>query len=86
MQKAIAMQVYRIERGTDGLTNYVTLSYNQSLNTDDIDTIVPVNVLGGQDLLGLPYLYSKIILKQDGFDQELFVMNSVQDLQNKMNA
>lgn len=86
MQKAIAMQVYRIERGTDGLTNVVTLSYNQSLNTDDIDSVVPVNVLGGQDLLGLPYLYSKIILKQPGFDQEIFVMNSVQDIQNKMNA
>lgn len=86
MQKAIAVQVYRVERGTDGLTNFVTLSYPQSLNTDDIDFVTPVNLAGGQDLPGLPYLYSKITLKQPGFDQELFVMNSVQDIQNKMNA
>lgn len=86
MQKAIAIQVYRVERANDGVTNLVTLSYNQAINTDDIDTVTPINVIGGQDLPGLPYLYSKLTLKQVGFDQEIFVMNSVQDIQNKMNA
>lgn len=83
MARSISIQVYRVEVGTDGKTFFVTQSYPEMLSTDDIDTLVPVNLQGGQDLLGLPWLYSKATLRQPGFDQEIFLMNSILDLQNK---
>lgn len=86
-QNRIAVQVYRCEVGTaDGITNYVTQSYADSLEVAAIMDISPVNVLGGSDLVGLPYLYAKITKKQFGLMQEFYVMNSVQDIQNKCNA
>lgn len=86
MGRAIAIQAYRFEVGSDGVTNFVTESWPEVLDTNEIDTLVPVNLQGGQDVRGLPWLYTKITLKQTGTDQELFVMNSVLDIQNKWNA
>ena len=90
MANSIAIQVYRVEYNPNtyaGTPAYqVILSYPYTLNTDNIAGLVPVNVAGGQDLTGLPYLYSKITEVQFGLEQELFVMNSVLDIQNKWNA
>lgn len=86
MGRSIAIQVYRVEVGTDGKTYFVTQSYPEMINSNDIDTLVPVNLQGGQDLLGLPWLYTKATLLQPGFDQEIFLMNSILDLQNKWNS
>lgn len=85
MSRSIAIQVYRFEPGADGITNRVTLSYPEVILSDDIMAVDAVNVQGGQDVIGLPYLYSKIIKRQPGVNQELFLMNSVLDIQNKMN-
>lgn len=86
MSRSIAVQAYRFERGTDGLTNFVTQSYPTDVDANDVDSLVPVNLQGGQDVQGLPYLYTKITFKQPGLDQEIFVMNSILDIQNKWNA
>lgn len=83
MARSIAIQAYRFEVGSDGVTNFVTESWPETINANEIDSLVPVNVQGGQDIRGLGWLYTKITLIQSGMDQELFVMNSVLDIQNK---
>lgn len=84
--QAIAVQVYRVEYNPVTALNYVSLSYPDSLMVANIQDLLPVNVLGGQDLPGLPWLYCKVVKRTPGLQQEFFVMNSVQDIQNKVNA
>lgn len=86
MGRSIAVQVYRFEVGSDGVTNFVTQSYPEVIDANTIDSLVPINVLGAQDVRGLGWLYSKITFKQPGTDQEIFLMNSVLDIQNKWNS
>lgn len=86
MGRSIKVQVYRFEVGTNGVTNFVTQSYPDILNTDTFAGVDPVNVQGGQDVSGLPYLYSKIRFKQPGINQEVFLMNSVLDILTQWNA
>jgi len=90
MARSIALSVYRIEynplsyAGTP--TYQVVEFYPYTLNVDNISGLNVVNLAGGTDLPGLPYIYCKITEKQFGLEQELFVMNSVLDIQNKWNS
>jgi len=86
MANAIAVQVYRIEYNPVTALNYVALSYPDSIKQELVQNLFPVNVLVGQDTPGLPYLYCKVVMKQPALEQEFFVMNSVQDIQNKLNS
>ncbi len=86
MANAIAVQVYRVEYNPVTALDYVTLSYPTSLKEETVAGLYPVNTAGGQDLPGLPYLYCKVVTKQPALEQEFFVMNSVQDIQDKLDA
>lgn len=86
MANAINVHVYRFEIASDGVTNVLTQFYNEALPVLSIAEVVPVNTAGGEDLVGAPYIYGKIVQKQFGMNQEFYVMNNVQDIQNKMNS
>ena len=84
---AISITAYRIERGSaDAQTNYVVWSYQELLDVRAIDKVVPVNSAGGEDLAGLGWLYSKVVKKQFGTDQEFYTVHSIADMLNKINA
>ena len=83
---AIAVHVYRVEYNPVTALNYVSLAYPDSVMVTQVQDLLPVNVAGGSDLPGLPYLYCKVVKRQPGLEQEFYVMNSVQDIQNKLNA
>jgi len=86
MANAIAVNAYRVEFNPVTGNNYVVLGYPTSIKQEEILQLFPVNVLQGTDLPGLPYLYCKIVQKRPELEQEIFVMNSVQDIQNKLNS
>lgn len=86
MSNAIAVTAYRIEYNPVTALNYVALAYPESIKQERVGQLFPVNVLGGSDTPGIPYLYCKVVLKEPALGQEFFVMNSVQDIQNKLNS
>ena len=86
MANAIAITAYRVEYNPVTALNYVALGYPTSIKQEEVLQLFPVNVAQGQDLPGLPYLYGKIVQKRPGLEQEIFVMNTIQDIQNKLNA
>lgn len=86
MANFINVTVYRLELGSDLTNRVVVTAYPESISTTSIDKVVSVNSLMGEDIYGLGWLYAKIVKKQPGTDQEFYVMNSVQDIQNKLNS
>lgn len=86
MANAIAITAYRVEFNPVTGNNVVVLGYPTSIKQEEQLQLFPVNVLAASDLPGLPYLYCKIIQKRPGLEQEIYVMNSVQDIQNKLNS
>lgn len=86
MANAIAVTAYRLEYNPVTALNYVALAYPTSLKQELVQNLFPVNVLQGSDTPGVPYLYCKVVLKAPGLGQEFYVMNSVQDIQNKLNS
>ena len=86
MANAVAITAYRVELNPVTGNYYVVLGYPTSIKQEEQLQGFPVNVLQGSDLPGLPYLYSKWVGKRPGLEQEIYVMNSVQDIQNKMNS
>lgn len=86
MANRVMVNVYRFEYNPATGTNKISQSFQESISKDDVLSIDPVNSAGGQDIPGLPYLYGKITKKEPGINQELFVLNGVQDLQDKFNA
>lgn len=83
---AVAITAYRVEFNPVTGNNVVILGYPTSIKQEEVLQLFPVNVAQAQDLPGLPYLYCKVVQKRPGLEQEIFVMNSVQDIQNKLNA
>jgi len=86
MANAIAVTAYRLEYNPVTALNYVALAYPESIKQELVQNLYPANVLGGSDTPGVPYLYCKVVMKTPGLEQEFYVMNSVQDIQNKLNA
>ena len=86
MANAVAITAYRVELNPVTGNYYVVLGYPTSIKQEEQLQGFPVNVLQGSDLPGLPYLYSKWVQKRAGLEQEIYVMNSVQDIQNKLNS
>lgn len=77
--------LYRLEQ-----TGVDTFALNAAPLMDflaaDIKTIVPVNVLGGADIGGFGYLYSKVTLKQAGLQQEFYALQTVLQWQTEVNS
>lgn len=86
MANAIAVTAYRLEYNPVTALNYVALAYPESIKQELVQNLFPVNVIGGSDTPGVPYLYCKVVFKQAALGQEIYVMNSVQDIQNKLNS
>jgi hypothetical protein len=84
MANSIAVQAYRVEFNTVTGLNYVTFSYPTVIQTTQVRQLFDVNTVHGINLPGLPYLYTKIVQLQPGLEQEIFVMNSILDIQNKL--
>lgn len=58
----------------------------KTIQAIDIKEVIPVNVLGGPDIGGFGYLYSKLVLKQPGMNQELYALQTVLQLQTLFNS
>ena len=76
---------YRFEQ-TGNNTFAKTLSEEKVIPVVDIESINAVNVLGGSDIGGFGFIYSKVVLKQVGTGQELYAMQTVLQLQTAINA
>lgn len=85
MANALRLRLYRVEQ-TGNNTFVKTADWPQDLLTADVKSVTPVNALGGPDLGGLGYLYSKITMKQPGLQQEAYALQTVLELQAAMNA
>lgn len=84
---AIRGTFYRLEQ-LPGVAPTFALSSapTMTLLAADIRRIDPVNVLGGADLGGFGYLYSKVTLKQAGLEQEFYALQTVLQLQAQINS
>lgn len=85
MAIAIRATFYRLEQ-TGNNTFALSNAFQDVVPVVDIGDIIPVNTLGGQDVGGFPYLYSKLVRSQPGLNQELFAMQTVLQLETLMNA
>lgn len=83
--KAMRGPFYRLEqtgRDTFALQGIV----NEVVQSTDIKNIFPVNVLGGSDITGFGYLYSKVVYRQAGVNQEVYALQTVLQWDTNLNA
>jgi len=87
MARSIDVLVYHFVAGDpNGGPAKLLGTRRRGISVDNILALDSVNVRGGMSVYGLPMLYGKITLKQPGLSQELFVIDTVQDLLNKENT
>lgn len=77
--------MYRLEQ-TGNNTFALQAVVLKDIQAVDIKEIVPVNVLGGADIGGFGYLYSKVTMKQPGLNQELYALQTVLQWQTDLNS
>lgn len=88
MAITVSVHLYRKENIPDGTTlgtNRLTGVYPKDVPVREIKRILPVNATGGEDLVGLPYLYSKIVMENPGTLQEAYVMQTLGQMHVLMN-
>ena len=87
MATSIRCTFYRLEQLPG---NPPTFALNSApvkvILTADIRTVDAVNTLGGADIGGFGYLYSKVTLKQAGELQEMYALQTVLQLQTQINS
>lgn len=85
MANAIRLRLYRLEQiGNNSFA--VSGSEERDILTVDIKSVTAVNAIGGPDLGGAGYLYSKVTMDQPGLQQEAYALQTVFELQEAMNA
>jgi len=83
--KSVRGPFYRLEQtGRD--TFALTELLNEVVQSTDIKSIFPVNVQGGADITGFGYLYSKVVFRQAGLDQEVYALQTVLQWDTNLNA
>lgn len=89
MGRRIALHLYHVEpteQQMGWLYNRVSMAFAKSIDVEDIDQLTKYNHLGGPSLAGLPYLYTKLTFKQPALNQEVYVMQTVANLDAAINA
>lgn len=78
---------YRLEQLPGRTPNFaLSISPVKTLQTSAVRFVDPVNVLGAASLGNFGFLYSKVTMTQAGLEQELYALQTVQQLQQQMNA
>lgn len=80
-------RLYRLEQIAGASPTFVlAATVDKDIPFTDIKEITPVNVLGGPDIGGFGFLYSKVTLKQPGLNQELYALQTVLQWQTEQNS
>ena len=79
--------LYRLEQIAGASPTFALSQVTQpDIQALDVKRIDPVNVLGGADIGGFPYLYSRVTLKQAGMQQEAYSLLTVLQWQTLING
>lgn len=83
--KTIRRTFYRLEQ-TGNNTFVLSHVFLKDIQSTDIGSINPVNVLGGADIGGYGWLYSKVTLRDPAIEQELYCLQTVLQWETDLNA
>lgn len=84
---SIRLTMYRLEQVAGVAPTFALVEAPvKTIQAIDIKSIEAVNALGGMDIGGFGYLYSKITMKLPGLLQELYAVQTVLQLQTLINS
>lgn len=90
MGRFIALHLYHVEPTEfqmGWLYNRVQMAVPKSIDTqNEVEFLTEYNRAGAPSLAGLPFLYTKLTFKQPSLNQEVYVMQTVANLNATINA